>query len=192
MTNDAYRHQPLLRLVAAMIACFALAITTAGCSSEETSSETSASATSPSSPATVTTPPPQTVTITPPSAPPGVNIEPIAGPFQSPSGDIHCTSFISDGRNTVRCEVVDKRWEAPPRYTECELNWGDRVELTENSPGMFSCYGQNLPDPERTLDHGAVAIFGSISCTAEADGIMCLDNGTGHFFNVSRDAYQVG
>jgi hypothetical protein len=100
--------------------------------------------------------------------------------------------FDSDGRNTVRCEVVEHNWEAPPRYQDCQLNWGDQVELTEDGPAVFSCYGQNLPDPQATLEYGKVAIFGSISCTSETAGIMCLDNDTGHFFNVSRDAYQVG
>jgi hypothetical protein len=121
-----------------------------------------------------------------------VNIEPINGPFQSPSGNIRCTVFDSDGRNTVRCEVVEHGWAAPPRSPDCQLNWGDRVELTEDSPAVFSCYGQNLPDPQATLEYGKVAIFGSISCTSETVGIMCLDNDTGHFFNVSRDSYQVG
>ena len=121
-----------------------------------------------------------------------MNIQPINGPFQSPSGNIRCTMFDSDGRNTVRCEVVEHGWEAPPRSPDCQLNWGDRVELTEDSAAVFSCYGQNLPDPQATLDYGKVAIFGSISCTSETTGIMCLDNDTGHFFNVSRDSYQVG
>ncbi|BBZ20845.1 hypothetical protein MGAD_51800 [Mycolicibacterium gadium] len=141
---------------------------------------------------TVTAPAPATVTITQPKATPGVNIEPINGPFQSPSGNIRCTTFDSDGRNTVRCEVVEHVWQAPPRSPDCQLNWGDRVELTEDGAAVFSCYGQNLPDPQATLDYGKVATFGSISCTSETVGIMCLDNDTGHFFNVSRDAYQVG
>lgn len=205
MTKGAYRQQPMLRRVGMMIACCALAVTTAACSSSDKSSDETSSATSapptstpasstaaPPSTVTVTAPAPATVTITPPDSVPGVNIEPINGPFQSPSGNIRCTMFDSDGRNTVRCEVAEHGWEAPPRSPECQLNWGDRVELTEDSPAVFSCYGQNLPDPQATLDYGKIAHFGSISCTSETTGIMCLDNDTGHFFNVSRDAYQVG
>ena len=210
MTKGAYRQQPMLRRVGMMVACCALAVTTAACSSSdetsdetssvETSSATSASPTStaasptaaPPSTVTATAPAPATVTITQPKATPGVNIEPINGPFQSPSGNIRCTTFDSDGRNTVRCEVVEHVWQAPPRSPDCQLNWGDRVELTEDGAAVFSCYGQNLPDPQATLEYGKVATFGSISCTSETVGIMCLDNDTGHFFNVSRDAYQVG
>lgn len=187
MTNGAYRQQPMLRRVG-VIACFAVAVMTAACSStDDASPETSARPTSTPAPA-----PPATVTITPPGSRPGVNIQPITGPFQSPSGNIRCTMFDSDGRNTVRCDVVEYGWKAPPRSPDCQLNWGDRVELTEDSAAVFSCYGQNLPDPQATLDYGKVAIFGSISCTSETIGIMCLDNDTGHFFNVSRDSYQVG
>ncbi|MFI5509066.1 DUF6636 domain-containing protein [Mycobacterium sp. NPDC051804] len=204
MTNSAYRQQPMLRRVG-VIACFALAVATAACSSsDEAPAETSASPTStpapetvtataaPPSTVTVTAPSPATVTITPPEGRPGVNVEPITGPFQSPSGNIRCTMFDSDGRNTVRCEVVQHAWQAPPRSPDCQLNWGDRVELTEDSPAVFSCYGQNLPEPQATLDYGKVAIFGSISCNSQVSGILCLDNDTGHFFNVSRDLYQVG
>ena len=38
------------------------------------------------------------------------NVQPISGPFQSPSGNIRCTAFTSDGRNTVRCEAVEHTW----------------------------------------------------------------------------------
>ena len=77
---------------------------------------------------------------------------------------------------------------SPPRSPDCQLNWDDRFELTENSSAVFSCscYGQNLPDPQDTLEYGKVAIFGSIACTSESVEIMCLDNDTGHYFNLSR------
>jgi hypothetical protein len=203
MTNRPYRGHACPCWVHAIIACFALAVTTVACSSSTPADETPSATSTPTSTAapgtaappstvTVTAPSPATVTITPPDSRPGVNIKPINGPFQSPSGNIRCTMFDSDGRNTVRCQVVEHGWKAPPRSPDCQLNWGDRVELTEDSAALFSCYGQNLPDPQATLDYGKVAVFGSISCTSETTGILCLDNDTGHFFDVSRDSYLVG
>jgi hypothetical protein len=132
------------------------------------------------------------VTATPSGSAAPTNVQPISGAFQSPSGNIRCNEFTADGARTVRCEVVEHTWQAPPRSPDCQLNWGDRFELTEGSAGVFSCYGQNLPDPTQTLDYGKVAVFGSISCTSESVGIMCLDNDTGHYFNLSRETYQIG
>ena len=198
MRRDAYRW--------AVVALAALAL--AGCSTESdpppstvtvTAGSTSAAAATenPGAPSTVTvthTPPP-TVTVTSPGAAPGGkpgNVEPISGPFRSPSGNIRCNAFNFDGPYTVRCEVVEKKWTAPPREPACQLDWGNRLEVTEGNNGLFSCYGQNMPDPQQTLGYGKMALFGSITCTSDEVGIMCLDNDTGHYFRLSRDDYGVG
>jgi hypothetical protein len=141
---------------------------------------------------TVTQTPPPTVTVTSPGGAPPTNVAQISGPFRSPSGNIRCDEFIIDGPHTVRCEVVEHDWSGPPRASDCELNWGDRLELTEGRPGAFSCYGQNLRESDQILHYGRVALFGSISCTSDTVGIMCLDNDTGHYFRVSREDYSIG
>jgi hypothetical protein len=189
--------------IGVMIACCALGAATVACSSStppapsEASTKASAApaetvTVTPPSTVTITAQPPITKTVTSPGSPPPTNVQPISGPFRSPSGNIRCHPFQIDGVNSVRCEAVEHTWVAPSRSPDCQLDFGDRLELEEGSVGMFSCYGQPLPDPKETLEYGRVTEFGSISCTSESVGIMCLDNDTGHYFNLSRESYQIG
>jgi hypothetical protein len=96
------------------------------------------------------------------------------------------------GQNTARCEAVDHTWVAPPREPVCHLNWGDRLFLTQGSPGGFDCYGQELPAPDQTLAYGQTRTLGSITCDSEPTGMTCTDNSTGHYFRISRESYQLG
>ena len=142
---------------------------------------------------TVTAPPPVTVT----AAPPSVAI-PVAqhitsdAPFQSPSGNIQCAmSTYGAGGHTVRCEVADHAWTAT-QPDGCQMNWGDRVAMEEGSAAEFGCYGQNMPAPTHTLGYGQIQTLGSLSCSSETVGIMCIDTNTGHYFSVSRETVQLG
>ena len=100
--------------------------------------------------------------------------------------------FKSAGQNIARCEVVDHTWVAPPRSTDCHLNWGDRFELTQGSTAAFNCYGQEFPTPEQTLAYGQTRSLGTITCDSEYTGMTCADSSTGNYFRVSRDSYQLG
>jgi hypothetical protein len=116
----------------------------------------------------------------------------VSGPFRSPSGNVNCTMFTSAGQNIARCEVIDHAWAAPPRSTDCHLNWGDRFELTEGSVAAFNCYGQEFPTPEHTLAYGQTRSLGTITCDSEYTGMTCTDSSTGHYFRVARETYQLG
>ncbi len=39
---------------------------------------------------------------------------------------------------------------------------------------------------------GVMCEISSITCDSEPSGMTCTDSGTGHFFRVSRDSYQLG
>ena len=174
-----------------------VALAVAGCSSSAGStavhgaSVTPAISTATSAPTVASPPMPAstpdstptvTVTVTPPPAPAPATVavqSAASGPFHSPSGNINCTMFTSGGENTARCEVVAHIWVAPPRSPDCQLNWGDRFELTQGSPAAFNCYGQ-----ARSL--------GTITCESEYTGMTCTDSSTGHYFRVAREVYQLG
>ena len=142
---------------------------------------------------TVTAPPPVTVTVAPPSvATPVAQHVTSDAPFQSPSGNIQCATFTyGAGGHTVRCEVANHDWAAT-QPDGCQMNWGDRVVLEEGSPAAFGCYGQQMPAPTHTLAYGQIQTLGSLSCSSETVGIMCIDTNTGHYFSVSRETVQLG
>ncbi|WP_319453587.1 MULTISPECIES: hypothetical protein [unclassified Mycobacterium] len=142
---------------------------------------------------TVTAPPPVTVTVDAPVPATPVAHEVVAsGPFQSPSGNIRCNLYIATGgQSTALCAVTNHDWVAS-QPANCQAAWGDRVDLEEGSAARFGCYGQELPPPTHTLEYGTYQTLGSISCSSETVGIMCIDNNTGHYFSVSRQTVHLG
>lgn len=44
----------------------------------------------------------------------------------------------------------------------------------------------------QTLAYGQTRSIGAITCSSEPSGVTCTDSGTGHFFRVSRDSYELG
>ena len=175
------------------------AVSVAGCSSSPDPTPVptiTVTATTPASaPTSAPGAPETTVTVTPPATTTTVAQQSQAtGPFTSPSGNIHCTMFTgTDGQSTARCEVVvDHSWVAPPRSPNCQLAWGDRLEVSEGSAGTFSCYGQDLPPAQGVLAYGQTRSVGSLTCASEPSGMTCTDGSTGHYFRISRESYQLG
>jgi hypothetical protein len=132
---------------------------------------------------TVNAPAPSTVVVARPAS---------TGPFQSPSGNISCTMFAFDGQNSVRCEIADYSWVAPPPSPDCHLNWGSRFKLEQSGAAVFDCSGAELPAPEQTLAYGETRSLGAITCESEPVGMTCTDSSTGHYFRVSRETYELG
>jgi hypothetical protein len=144
---------------------------------------------------TVTSPPPVTVTVAPPAAPaPAPVAAHYTGPgaFVTPSGNITCALFSYGGDDSVRCEVATHDWVAPPKEPSCQLDWGSRLQLNHAAGALFDCYAQNLPTPDRTLPYGSTWAVGSLVCDSETAGVTCTDNGTGHYFFVSRQTWRIG
>jgi hypothetical protein len=110
--------------------------------------------------------------------------------FQSPSGNIDC--IISDGG--VACDISDFTYQPPPP-PECgkHIAWGSRFTLAPGKPSAIECHGDTLRVPgEPTLDYGQTVSAGTITCDSELSGMKCTDTSSGHFFQVSRDAYNLG
>jgi hypothetical protein len=114
------------------------------------------------------------------------------GPFQSPSGNIRCAMFAYDGQNSVRCDITDYGWTAPPRSPNCHLAWGSRFKLEQGGAAVFDCYGQDLPAVDHTLGYGQAQTVGAITCVSQPSGMTCTDSSTGHYFRVARETYEVG
>jgi hypothetical protein len=130
--------------------------------------------------------------------------------FQSPSGNIACDyqlGFDDDPtKGYVSCEVRDHTWVAP-RETDCtgpiadeqrarglQPN-GDTFSMRGGEPAKMMCYwgvGSLSAPNKTTLDYGQTLSVGTITCESEASGVTCTDAGTGHFFRISREAYEVG
>ena len=114
--------------------------------------------------------------------------------FQSPSGNISCVMAAFSGTSPeAACEIVDRVWTAPPRPQDCDAGWGDRIGLIQGSPPGLGCHsdttrGIGLP----TLAYGATRTVASLTCTSAPTGITCTDAGTGHFFRISRESYEIG
>ncbi|MCP9274120.1 DUF6636 domain-containing protein [Mycolicibacterium arenosum] len=200
-------HNERNRRILAPLGLAALAaLTVVGCSAPDTEpvatttvtvtptvapTQNAPTATAPAPNTTITVAPPATVTV-PPPAPPKPVVNEIAGPFQSPSGNIRCSMYTStDGLATAICAVADHDWLAP-KPENCGANWGSRIDLEAGSAARFGCYGQEMPPATHTLEYGQIQVLGSISCSSESAGIRCTDNDSGHYFSVSREKYLIG
>ena len=110
--------------------------------------------------------------------------------FQSPSGNIYCV--IDTGG--VACDISYFTYQPPPP-PECgkHLPWGSRFTLAPGKPSAIECHGDTLRVPgEPILDYGHTISAGTLTCDSEPAGIKCTDTSSGHFFEVSRDAYNLG
>lgn len=110
--------------------------------------------------------------------------------FQTPSGNIVCML----GPTGAACDINEYTYTPPPP-PECgkHLAWGNRFVLEPGRPATIHCHGDTLRVPgEPTLDYGQSASAGTLTCTSEQSGVKCTDSGSGHYFEVSREAFQLG
>ena len=110
--------------------------------------------------------------------------------FQSPSGNIVCTIDNSG----AACDISDYIYQPPPP-PECgkHIAWGSRFTLAAGNPGAIECHGDTLRVPgEPTLEYGQTISASTITCDDEPSGMKCTDTSSGHFFQVSREAYNLG
>jgi hypothetical protein len=112
--------------------------------------------------------------------------------FESPSGNIACGIGYLNNNGFVSCEIGGHTYIAPPRPPSCEGGWGDRIGMDQGGPPALSCHTDTLRGAtEPALAYGSTQTVGEMSCESEASGMTCTDAGTGHFFRISRDSYQL-
>lgn len=117
--------------------------------------------------------------------------------FQSPSGNIRCMLYTSVGadRPHALCEITDHAW-APP----AQSIWGcplaptaNQFRLNEGEQPGFACATQHMSPGDRPpLDFGQSRTVGALTCESEPSGMTCRDAGTGHYFRVSQESYELG
>jgi hypothetical protein len=114
--------------------------------------------------------------------------------FQSPSGNIGCVMWVRDtGAGGVACQNHRFTYAKPPPG-ECDLGgWGSQIDLQQGDLPDFECVGGVLAVPPLpTLGYGQTHRVGVMTCASEPAGVTCTDTGTGHFFRMSQDSYQLG
>ena len=114
--------------------------------------------------------------------------------FVSPSGNIGCVmgDLLHGG---VTCDIKQYTYPRPPDPNNCtgRTTWGNRFSLNPGQAPQMPCHGDTVFDSTRdkTLDYGQKQSFGPITCASEPTGMTCTDTGTGHYFRVSTESYEL-
>jgi hypothetical protein len=112
--------------------------------------------------------------------------------FRSPTGNIHCQFFATDGDAVVRCDLrqVSNRSFARPR--SCDLDFGQAFEISaRGGRGTPLCYGDTVQDNGLpVLPYGQTWQRAGLTCLSEQSGVTCR-NARGHGFTVARAAQRV-
>ena len=114
--------------------------------------------------------------------------------FQTPSGNIYCNGFVSDGGG-ISCTIVQRNGPpAQPKPASCDGVWGHDFELEATGSAKLACatwpghpQQTNYSD---TAPYGVSADFGDITCTSERTGFSCR-NRSGHGFFLSRRKQEI-
>lgn len=102
--------------------------------------------------------------------------------FQLPSGNIHCA--LHD--RILRCDVRNASYARPPRPRNCELEWGEAVEIRGRGPATLLCHGDTVMDPRHPiLRYGTSWQGPGMTCTAAQTGLRC-HNAEGRGFEMAR------
>lgn len=98
----------------------------------------------------------------------------------------------SDNGAFASCEISDRSWTVPPRPALCEGAWGNRISLYQGSAPKLVCSSDTLRGGDiATLSYGSTWFVDPITCDSEITGMTCTDAGTGHYFRISRESYQL-
>jgi hypothetical protein len=103
-----------------------------------------------------------------------------------PSNNIGC--IFGDG--TVRCDISGKTWTPPPQPADCELDWGNGLEVGDGEATVV-CAGDTALGGPDVLEYGLSAQRGDLRCDAEETGITCTNVKTMHGFELNREAFRL-
>jgi hypothetical protein len=108
--------------------------------------------------------------------------------FKSPSGNIGC---MVDATST-RCDVRDHIYTPGVRPSNCDLEWGDALQVSEKGIVGWVCHGDTAFDPAaQVLPYGKSVQQGSIVCASADTGVTCTEGRSGHGFLISRERYRI-
>jgi hypothetical protein len=119
--------------------------------------------------------------------------------FKSPSGNINCYLFASQG-GVADCNVHTSSWSgAPGKPASCTLDWAqDEVQLVRSHVTVGSCRGDVGPlcyaggDRCSVLAYGHGVTVGGIRCSSSASGMTCRrTSGSRPGFRIAREGVTV-
>lgn len=107
--------------------------------------------------------------------------------FSSPSGNIGC--FID--RSSVRCDIAKRDWEPSEPPDDCDLDFGQGIELVAGSEAGFVCAGDTALGAGPALAYGESIAAGLLRCESSRAGMSCRDIETGRGFSIARERYEI-
>ncbi len=114
--------------------------------------------------------------------------------FTSPPGNVKCEMTISyRGDPYVNCVVRHAAYTVPAGKCDFPGLVNPQIGFTQGGTPDVSCVVASDDAPaEFTLDFGQTRSVGTITCDSEEAGVTCIDTGTGRFFRVSPESYDLG
>ncbi|MFI6072905.1 DUF6636 domain-containing protein [Actinoplanes sp. NPDC051343] len=107
--------------------------------------------------------------------------------FQSPSKNITCD--LTTG--AVRCEIIKRDWEPPPKPASCELGWGHGMSI-ENGRADFVCAGDTvIGTASEVLPYGSSLRAGNVQCDSGNVSLRCVDEKSQHGFTLAVADYNL-
>jgi hypothetical protein len=107
--------------------------------------------------------------------------------FRTPDGNIGCgASPVS-----VRCDVREHEWAAPPPAEPCSLDYGNGIAVGEAGEAAFTCASDTVLDPEApVLEKGEFVRLLSYRCEYDGDAMRCENERSRRGFTVSRERVE--
>lgn len=107
--------------------------------------------------------------------------------FTSPTGNIGCVIEPL----AVRCDISERSWDPPKAPKDCELDFGQGIELTTGATAEFVCAGDTALSSAEPVPYGSSISAGLLICESAESGISCTDGETGRGFTISRESYEI-
>lgn len=112
--------------------------------------------------------------------------------FSDASRTVQCSLTSPDANDdddSLRCDTVGTpAFTAPPKPSDCLLEWGNAISLDPYGLSSFACVGDSLFN-ENQLAAGTVVERGMYSCTILSPGVRCYQTYSGHGFELALHHY---
>ncbi len=119
--------------------------------------------------------------------------EPDYQQFTSPSGNVKCELTVSYmGDPYANCVVRDSAYAVPADKCDFSGSVNPQFGLSQGGTPSLSCVVASDHTGAPTLDFGQTRSVGTVTCDSEPAGMTCTDTGTGRFFRISPDSYDLG
>jgi hypothetical protein len=124
---------------------------------------------------------------------PLAHAEPDYQQFTSPSGNIKCEMTVSyKGDPYANCVARHAGFAVLTPECDSAGSMNPQIGLTQGGRPEVSCVVASDAPAEFTLHFGQRRSVGAITCDSEEAGVTCTDTGTGHFFRISPQSYDLG